>query len=216
MSEETTFSQDSVASGRPPAIDPPSALVFDRAAGSTCDAAPHSESAGSLRANRTTDRVGVDGDTPALRVEADKAAPVRYDITIKERPSDERPRERLEHLGAGSLSVTELLAIQLRTGSAVQSALGLAGELLHAFGGLRGIAGASREELCRVKGIGPVKAVEICAAVELSRRLSVLSVDEKPCIRSPQDVSNLLMAEMRDLKKEHLRSLLLDRSNAQM
>jgi len=148
--------------------------------------------------------------------ESQKAETVRYDIAILERPSDERPRERLEKLGASALSVTELLAIQLRTGSLEKSALGLAGELLHAFGGLRGLAGATREELCRVKGIGPVKAVEICAAVEISRRLSVLSADEKPCIRSPQDVSNLLMAEMRDLKKEHLRSLILDSKNRVM
>ena len=53
-------------------------------------------------------------------------------------------------------------------------------------------------------------ATEICEAVEMSRRLCVLIADEKPCIRSPQDVSNLLMAEMRDLQKEHLCSLLLD------
>ena len=147
---------------------------------------------------------------------SEKPEQVRYDIAILERPSDERPRERLEKMGPSALSVTELLAIQLRTGSLEQSALGLAGELLHAFGGLRGIAAATREELCRVKGIGPVKAVEICAAIEMSRRLSVLSADEKPCIRSPQDVSNLLMAEMRDLKKEHLRSLLLDTKSAPM
>ena len=151
------------------------------------------------------------GGEPAERPEH-----IRYDIAILERPSDERPRERLEKMGPSALSVTELLAIQLRTGSLEQSALGLAGELLHAFGGLRGIAGASREELGRVKGIGPVKATEICAVVELCRRLSVLSADEKPCIRSPQDVSNLLMAEMRDLKKEHLRSLLLDTKNRVM
>lgn len=152
-------------------------------------------------------RIKPDGDAP------ERPETVRYDITIKERPSDERPRERLEKMGPSALSVTELLAIQLRTGSMEQSALGLAGELLRAFGGLRGIAGATREELGRVKGIGPVKATEICAVVELCRRLSVLSADEKPCIRSPQDVSNLLMAEMRDLKKEHLRSLLLDTKN---
>ena len=149
-------------------------------------------------------------------VPAAKAETVRYDIAILERPSDERPRERLEKMGASALSVTELLAIQLRTGSLEQSALGLAGELLRAFGGLRGVAAASREELSKVKGIGPVKATEICAAVEMSRRLSALSGEEKPCIRSPQDVSNLLMAEMRDLKKEHLRSLLLDTKNRVM
>ncbi len=161
------------------------------------------------RGGRNAGRRKVEHDADAR----DKTEPTRYDITIKERPTDERPRERLVRNGADALSVTELMAIQLRIGSHEKSALGLAGELLHAFGGLRGLAGATREELTRVKGIGEVKAIEICAAIELGRRLSALSSDEKPCIRSPQDVSNLLMAEMRDLKKEHLRSLLLDTKN---
>jgi len=133
-----------------------------------------------------------------------------------DRHADERPRERLEKHGAGALSITELLAIQLRSGSTVKSALGVADEMLHTFGGLRGIAASDRLELCRVKGVGPVKATEIAAAVELGRRLAALTTEEKPCIRSPQDVSNLLMADMRDLKKEHLRTLLLDSKNRVM
>jgi DNA repair protein RadC len=168
------------------------------------------ESNGAGRGKRGSRKQEAGGASP------ERAEPTRYDTAIKDRPTDERPRERLMKHGASALSVTELLAIQLRIGSLEKSALALAADLLHCFGGLRGIAATTREELTRVKGIGEVKAIEICAAIELGRRLSVLSADEKPCIRSPQDVSNLLMAEMRDLKKEHLRSLLLDTKNRVM
>lgn len=140
----------------------------------------------------------------------------RYTVAIREMPSDERPRERLLHYGAQALSTTELLAIQLRIGTKERSALGLAELLLSQFNGLRGVGCASVEALSKVKGIGPVKAIEIAAAVELGKRLSVLSDEERPCIRSPQDVANLLMPELRDVKKEHLKSLLLDSKNRVM
>ncbi len=137
----------------------------------------------------------------------------RYTVTIRELPSEERPRERLQHHGPSAVSTAELLAIQLRIGTKERSALGLAELLLSEFGGLRGVANAGIEQLSRVKGIGPVKATEIAAAVELGKRLAVLTSDEKPVIRSPQDVANLLMPELRDAKKEHLKSLLLDTKN---
>ena len=137
----------------------------------------------------------------------------RYDTKIMDRPLDERPRERLLRSGPQALNTAELLAILMRTGSSERSVLGLAEHLIHSFHGLRGVANASIEELQTIKGVGSVKAIEIMAAVEMGKRLSVLSVESRMCIRSPQDVSNLLMAEMRDLKKEHLKSILLDTKN---
>lgn len=125
-------------------------------------------------------------------------------------------RERLAHYGPAALSTTELLAIQLRTGTPERSALSLAELLLEAFGGLKAVAAASLEELSRVKGIGPVKAVEIAAALEMGKRVAVAGNEARPCIHSPQDVANLLMPELRDLKKEVLKSLLLDSKNRVM
>lgn len=140
----------------------------------------------------------------------------RYTVSIRELPAEERPRERLQNHGPSAVSTAELLAIQLRIGTKERSALGLAELLLSHFGGLRGVSNAGIEELSQVKGIGPVKAIEIRAAVELGRRLCALSDQEKPIIRSPQDVANLLLPEMRDLKKEHFKSLLMDTKNGVM
>ncbi len=139
--------------------------------------------------------------------------PERYTVAIRELPCNERTRERLQHYGASVLSTAELLAIQLRIGTQERSALGLAELLLSHFEGLRGIANASIEQLSRVKGIGPVKAVEIAAAFELGKRLAALSEEAKPVIHSPQDVANLLLPELRDVKKEHFKAILLDTKN---
>lgn len=137
----------------------------------------------------------------------------RYNVAIREMPAEERPRERLSKHGPSVCSTAELLAILIRTGTTERSALGLGEQLLSHFQGLRGVANASIEQLSAVKGVGEVKAIQIAAAIELGKRNSVLNEDEKPVIRSPQDVANLLMPELRDAKKEHLKSLLLSTKN---
>ena len=137
------------------------------------------------------------------------AAP-RYDVRIREIPSDERPRERLIRYGADVLSTAELLAILLRTGTEQYSALGLANHLLSTFGSLRGVASATIEEMSQVHGIGPAKAAQIKAAIEFGRRLVSAAPEERPKIRSPQDVYNLLGPTLRDQKREHFVALLLD------
>lgn len=136
--------------------------------------------------------------------------PVRYHVRIREIPTDERPRERLIQYGADVLSVSELLAILLRTGTEKYSALGLADHLTSQFGGLRGVASLTVEELSGVHGIGPAKAAQIKAAIEFGRRLVAASDEERPKIRSPQDVYNLIGPSLRDAKKEHFLALLLD------
>ncbi|MES1228301.1 MAG: UPF0758 domain-containing protein, partial [Armatimonadota bacterium] len=74
----------------------------------------------------------------------------RYTVAIRELPTHERPRERLQNHGPSAVSTAELLAIQLRIGTKERSALGLAELLLSQFQGLRGVANASLEELSRV------------------------------------------------------------------
>lgn len=138
---------------------------------------------------------------------------VEYRPTIHDLPQGERPRERLEHYGAGALSTAELLAIILRVGTGGENVVRLAERLLASYDGLPGLAQATVSELCQQKGMGQAKAVQIKAALELGRRLLVAAPHERPQVRSPADAANLLMAEMSLLSQEHLRTVLLDTRN---
>ena len=136
-----------------------------------------------------------------------------YTPMIRDLPVDLRPRERMLYAGASALHDAELLAIILRVGIKGQSAVRLGEQLLVEFGGLAGVAQATFEELCRKRGVGEAKATQIKAALELGRRLAVVSPQSRPQVRSPADVANLLMLEMSLLEQEHLRAILLDTKN---
>jgi DNA repair protein RadC len=138
---------------------------------------------------------------------------VEYHPLLKDLPESERPRERLQTYGPGSLSTSELLAILLRTGTKSESVINLGSRLLAQFGGVAGIARASFADLCDVRGLGLAKAAQIKAALELGKRLMVASPEDRPQVKSPADVANLLMMEMGFLEQEHLRVVLLDTKN---
>lgn len=131
-------------------------------------------------------------------------------LTVLDLPQSERPRERLASLGAEALSEQELLACILGRGVAGESVLVSARRLLKTFGNLRGIAEASVEQLASVHGIGPAKAVQLKAAVELARRISRPSDAQPPVIDSPEAAAALLRPRLLDKKKEHFLALLLD------
>ena len=135
---------------------------------------------------------------------------------MRDLPSGERPRERLRDRGPGSLSNTELLAILLRAGTADENVLDLATRLLSHFQGLDGLARASHQELCGVHGLGEAKAAQLQAALEMGKRLPAVRQPERPTVRSPQDVADLLMAEMSLLDQEHFRVVVLNTKNQVM
>jgi len=135
---------------------------------------------------------------------------------IKDMQSNDRPRERLERQGAQALSNPELLAILLGTGVPGLSAVQLAQELLDKYGGLAGLHRADYQDLVQMRGVGPAKAAQLGAAIELGRRLAVSVPEERPAIQSPEQAAELVMYEMGALKQEHLRVLLLDTRNQLM
>jgi DNA repair protein RadC len=136
-----------------------------------------------------------------------------YRPTIRELPVDLRPRERLAFAGPSALSTAELLAIILRVGGRGENVIRMAERLLGEFGGVAGLAQAPFDELRTHKGIGEAKAAQIKAALELGRRLQMAAPNERPQIRGPEDVANLLMLDMGLLEQENLRTLLLDTKN---
>jgi DNA repair protein RadC len=127
-------------------------------------------------------------------------------------PTDERPRERLRLRGPAALTNPELLAILLRTGSRGENVVSLATRLLARFEGVDALGRASFAELCAQKHVGPAKAAQILAALELGTRIMSSRPDRRN-IRCPEDIYALLGAEMALLDQEHLRVVLLNTRN---
>jgi DNA repair protein RadC len=136
-----------------------------------------------------------------------------YHAGIKDLPSDVRPRERLQALGAQALSNEELVAIILRSGTQTSNVLEVARTLLSRHDGLGGINRASVAELAQAHGIGSVKAIDLKAAFELGKRLLTLAPEERPQLTGPQDAYALLRGEMSLLEQESVRVILLNTKN---
>lgn len=151
--------------------------------------------------------------TPAPVVDPARLDRAPYRPLIRDLPPQERPRERLAKYGPDALSTPELLAILLRTGTTHESVVSVAERVLARFDSVRDLCNAGIDELSGVHGIGPVKAIEIRAALELGKRLLMLTDEQKPTIRTAQDVVNLLMPDMRHLAREEFRVLLLNTRN---
>ena len=125
----------------------------------------------------------------------------------------DRPRERLSTLGPQALTNAELIAILLRVGVKGENAVEVGQRLLKKFNGLTGLHRAPFADQKRQHGLGNAKAAQIKAAIELGRRLTLESPEERIAINSPADAAALVSYEMSALEQEHLRVMLLDRRN---
>lgn len=133
--------------------------------------------------------------------------------TIKSIPADERPQEKMLKYGASSLSNSELLAIILRTGNKHENVIVLAQKILLENGkGLRNIVEGTKDSFKKFNGISNVKAAQLMAISEISKRISTLK-NEKFKISSPNDAAFILMEEMRYYKKEYFKIIILDTKN---
>jgi DNA repair protein RadC len=129
---------------------------------------------------------------------------------MKDLPPGDRPRDRLAAQGAESLSDAELISLVIRDGTARESALELAQKVLARFGELRRVAEASVTELCTVPGIGPVKAAQMKATLEIGRRLGEERLTPGVRLQSSADVHNHFRERFRGLKKEVFTLVMLD------
>ena len=122
----------------------------------------------------------------------------------------DRPREKLQRLGAGALGDNELLAIVLGHGRARTSALDLANAVLGAADGAHGLVRTRYDELCAIPGIGSARAAQILAAVELGRRTLTRAARERVQIVSPRAAAEFLLPQYGNRPVEQFGGLLLD------
>ncbi|MFH1445920.1 MAG: UPF0758 domain-containing protein, partial [Chloroflexota bacterium] len=132
---------------------------------------------------------------------------------IQDLETSDRPRERLEKYGAQVLTNRELLAILLRVGIRGHNAVQLGQEILTRLGDLAGIQQAPFSALCEIEGVGPAKAAQIKAAIELGNRLSKEPTNEKPLISKPEDAIELVRYELRGKEQEELWVMMLNSRN---
>jgi len=130
-------------------------------------------------------------------------------LKIREMPQDQRPREKLLVRGVSALSDPELIAILLRTGLRGANAVEVGRQLLAKYKSLTGISRCSVKELREIPGIGQTKALELVAAFGLGQRLARETLSKQK-LDTPELVSELVGPEMRRLRTESLRVILLD------
>jgi DNA repair protein RadC len=135
-------------------------------------------------------------------------------MAITDWPEHERPRERLLKLGPEALSDAELLAIFLRVGVRGKSAVDLARELLQHFGNdLTRLAEATLKDIATIPGMGPAKAVQLKASLEMARRALATQMNNRDLLASPAAVRDWLTLKLAGLGYEVFGALWLDSKN---
>ena len=132
-------------------------------------------------------------------------------LSINEWAEEDRPREKLQALGAECLSNAELLAILIGSGSTDESAVALMKRIMNdCSNNLNTLGKMSIRELTAYKGMGPAKAITILAACELGKRRQKTQVEERRRLSSPEDIYEYMHPTMQDLDVEEAWVLLLN------
>lgn len=138
----------------------------------------------------------------------------RTSTTVKDLPTDEQPREKLLRYGASALTNSELFAIILRTGSQNYPITDLCRDLMRfSDEKLLNLERKTRSQIMEINGIGPTKAMQIEAVMEIVRRYSREQIGERYAIRSANDVFAYMKHEIGNLPYEEMWALFLNRSN---
>ena len=138
-------------------------------------------------------------------------------MKMKELPISERPYEKLEMQGAEMLSNAELIAIIIKSGTKEESSVSIAQKVLslgkNEKDSLRFLQDISVEELKKIRGIGKVKAIQLKAVCEFAKRISRPLDMTQIQIKSPKDVADLLINEIKYEKREIVKTIILNSKN---
>jgi DNA repair protein RadC len=133
----------------------------------------------------------------------------KYTLTIKDMPTEDKPREKLSKYGPAALSTQELVAVLLGTGTKKEDVLSMSSRIIKDYG-TRALAGQTNAEaLAKELDLPIMKAMQIVACAELGRRFFEKRTSGPQTIRTAKDVYDYLQ-DMRHLPKEHLRGIYLN------
>ena len=134
-------------------------------------------------------------------------------LNINQWAEEDRPREKMERLGAQALSDAELLAILVGSGSTKEDAVSLMKRILNdCNNNLNTLGKMSIRDLCQYNGVGPAKAITIMAACELGKRRQMESAEERPDLGTATRIYNHMHPVMQDLDVEEFWILLMNQN----
>lgn len=131
-------------------------------------------------------------------------------MRVTDMPLRERPRERLLRLGATALADAELLALFLGTGLKGCDVMALARRLLETNGGLGGLMQLDSTSLVRQHGLGPAKACQLLAALELGRRYLESQLNYESVLSDPTRAGEFIALKLRQHPNEVFAVAFLD------
>lgn len=134
-------------------------------------------------------------------------------LRVKDLAVNDRPQERLEQLGAGALSDTELLAMLLRSGVRGVNVLAVAQHLIADAGSLAALVKWTDTDFRRLKGIGRVKALQLITVMEIARRVLASETAHEPVLNRPDLVLAHFQSIVAGLAVEKFWVLCLNRKN---
>ncbi len=135
-----------------------------------------------------------------------------YILKVHDLPIERQPREKLVKQGPEILSLQELLAIVLNTGSKSEGILEMTSRIVREYGEKSVMAERNVSKLATELGIPLIKACQIVACGEIGRRLYQNNSAGFTVIRNAKDTYEYLH-DMHNLPKEHLRGLYLNSHN---
>ena len=134
-------------------------------------------------------------------------------LNINQWAEEDRPREKMERLGAQALSDAELLAILIGSGSSKEDAVSLMKRILnHCNNNLNTLGKMTIHDLCQFNGVGPAKAISIMAACELGKRRQLETAEERPDLGTATRIYNHMHPLMQDLDTEEFWVLLMNQN----
>lgn len=134
-------------------------------------------------------------------------------LNINQWAEEDRPREKMERLGAQALSDAELLAILIGSGSSKEDAVSLMKRILnHCNNNLNTLGKMTIHDLCQFNGVGPAKAISIMAACELGKRRQLEMAEERPDLGTATRIYNHMHPLMQDLDIEEFWVLLMNQN----
>lgn len=125
-------------------------------------------------------------------------------MKVKDLPLSERPRERLQQVGAENLSNEELLSIILKNGTRKKSVKELSVDILREVGEIKNLKNITKENLQKIEGIGVVQALTILSVMELGKRIYLdSSYDTKVILNSSTSIFQYMKYQLWDKKQEY-------------